>query len=41
MAKIYANLIEAGLRTIDDVNILWKSDTIEELKRRGIWNEDN
>ncbi|WP_373762636.1 CD1375 family protein [Jeotgalibaca porci] len=39
MAKIYANLIEAGLRNIDDVNVAWRDDTIEELKRRGSWKE--
>lgn len=39
MARIYANLIEAGLRTIDDVNIIWREDTIAELKRRGSWVE--
>ena len=37
MAKIYANLIEAGLRTIDDLNEVWREDTITELKRRGTW----
>lgn len=37
MAKIYANLIEAGLRTIDDVNEVWREDVITELKRRGTW----
>ena len=40
MAKIYANLIEAGLRTIDDVNEVWREDTITELKRRGSWADD-
>jgi len=30
MAKVYANLIKKGLKTIDDVPARWKAD-VEEL----------
>ena len=37
MAKIYANLIEARLREIEQVPEIWREDVITELKRRGTW----
>lgn len=40
MVNIYANLYEKKLRTIENVPELWRQDTINELKRRGTWREE-
>lgn len=34
MVKLYADLIEKGLRTIDKVPIKWREDVRVELERR-------
>lgn len=35
MVKVYADLIEKGLKTIDQVPTLWRAKVIEELNKRG------
>lgn len=35
MAKVYADLIEKGLRTIEQVPVSIRKEVEEELKRRG------
>lgn len=35
MVKLYADLIEAGLRTIDQVPVKWRAAVQEELDRRA------
>ncbi len=34
MVKVYADLIDAGLRTIDQVPAKWRAAVEEELRRR-------
>jgi hypothetical protein len=34
MVKIYADLIDKGLRTIDQVPAVWRAAVEEELRRR-------
>lgn len=34
MAKIYYDLIQANLRSIDQVPIIWREDTLSMLKMR-------
>ncbi len=34
MVKVYADLIDAGLRTIDQVPAKWHDGVVEELKKR-------
>lgn len=38
MHMIYANLIEKGLRKLEDVPAPWKVKTEDELERRG-WKD--
>lgn len=38
MVKLYADLIEAGLKTINDVPSRWRAAVQEELDRRNQTN---
>lgn len=38
MVKLYADLIEKGLRTIDQVPTKWRKAVEEELERRAAEN---
>ena len=36
MVKVYADLIQDGLKTLDQVPTKWRAAVEEELRRRGV-----